>query len=140
MKILVKKLSLEAKLPSYAHPGDAGMDLFAAEDYQINPGERQNCRTGIAVQIPEEYAGLIWDKSGIAFKNGMKIMGGVIDSGYRGEVGVVMFNLSKEAYTIKKGDKVAQMLIQKIESPEILETNNLNETARGSGAFGSTGL
>ncbi len=140
MKILVKKLHLEAKLPSYAHPGDAGMDLFSAEDIAINSGERIVCKTGVAMQIPEGYAGLIWDKSGIAAKNGIKTMGGVIDSGYRGEIGIVMQNLSKDVYNIKKGEKIAQMLIQRVESPEIVEVEELSDTSRGDGGFGSTGI
>jgi dUTP pyrophosphatase len=140
MKILVKKLIADAKIPSFALPGDVGMDLFSAEDVVLKPGGRASVKTGIAIKIPEGYAGLIWDKGGIAWKGGIKTMGGVVDSGYRGEVGVVLCNLSKEVYTIKKGDKVAQMLVQKVESPEIVETDKLDETTRGAGAFGSTGL
>jgi dUTP pyrophosphatase len=140
MKIFIKKIYLEAKLPSYAHPGDAGMDLFSAEDIAIDSGERIVCKTGVAVQMPQGYVGLIWDKSGIAAKSGIKTMGGVIDSGYRGEIGVVMHNLSKDVYNIKKGDKIAQMLIQKVEQPEIIEVEELNNTSRGEGGFGSTGV
>lgn len=139
MKIQVKKLNLEAKLPQFAHQGDGGMDLFSVKDVIVKVGERIICPTGIAVQIPKGYVGLIWDKSGIASKNGIKTMGGVIDSGYRGEIGIVLVNLSKEIYEIKKGDKIAQMLVQKVENPEIMEVENLDETKRGEAGFGSTG-
>ncbi|MCX6765549.1 MAG: dUTP diphosphatase [Candidatus Moranbacteria bacterium] len=140
MKIFVKKLEPEAKIPSYAHPGDAGMDLYSLENVNIKPGERVSCRTGIAIQIPGGYAGLIWDKSGIAWNGGIKTVAGVIDSGYRGEVGIVLVNLGHKDYKINKGDKIAQMLIQKVEDPEIIEAENLEESARGNGRFGSTGV
>lgn len=139
MKIEVKKLDKDAKLPQFAHPGDAGMDLFSNENLVINPNERKNVASGIAVKIPHGYVGLIWDKSGMAWNGGIKTMGGVIDSGYRGEIGVVLANLSDKKYEIKKGDKIAQMLIQKIETPEIMEVNELDNTSRGEGRFGSTG-
>ena len=140
MKIQIKKLNSKAKLPEYAHLGDAGMDLFSVESVTIKPGEKVVCQTGIAMKIPDGYVGLIWDKSGIASKGGVKTMGGVIDSGYRGEVRVVLQNLSKEDYNIKEGDKIAQMLIQKVESPQIEEVEELDDTERGEGGFGSTGM
>ena len=140
MKLQIKKLTAKARLPEYAHSGDAGMDLFSVENITIKPGERIVCRTGIAMKIPDGYVGLIWDKSGIASKDGIKTMGGVIDSGYRGEIGVVLQNLSRENYEIKRGDKIAQMLIQKVESPQIEEIEELNDTERGEGGFGSTGV
>ncbi len=138
MKILVKKLHLEARLPSYAHPGDAGMDLYSAENLTINAEERVVCRTGLSFKIPDGFAGLVWDKSGLAAKNGIKTMAGVLDSGYRGELKIVLVNLSKETYNIKKGDKIAQMLIQKVERTEIIEVSELSDTLRGDGGFGST--
>ena len=137
---MVKKLDLQAFLPKFAYPGDAGMDIFSVQDVIIKPSERMTCSTGIAIQIPDGYVGLIWDKSGLATKNGIKTMGGVIDSGYRGEIKIVMINLSQESYEIKKGDKIAQMLIQKVENTEITEVENLDETKRGEGGFGSTGI
>ena len=140
MKLKIKKLNNEAVLPRYAHESDAGMDLFSVEDFGLSPGERKICPTGIAMAIPEGFVGLIWDKSGIAAKNGIKTMGGVIDSNYRGEIGVILKNLSEEKYKINKGDKIAQMLIQKIESPEIEEVDSLEDTDRGEGGFGSTGI
>jgi dUTP pyrophosphatase len=140
MKLKIKKLDKNARLPKYAHTNDAGMDLFSIESKTLESGERFVCRTGIAMAIPTGYVGLIWDKSGVAAKGGIKTMGGVVDSSYRGEVGVVLKNLSKEKYEIKKGEKIAQMLIQKIENPEIEEVDDLESTERGNGGFGSTGL
>lgn len=139
MKVKIKKLNLDAKLPSYAHPGDAGMDVFAVEATELTPGEIKAVKTGISMEIPDGYAGLIWDKSGIAIKEGLKVMGGVIDSGYRGEIMVGMCNLGKKPYRFEPGHKIAQMLIQKIECPEIDETSELGDTSRGGGGFGSTG-
>jgi dUTP pyrophosphatase len=140
MKILFKKINSDAKIPQFAQPGDAGMDLFSVEDLSLKPGERAGIKTGIALEIPLGYVGLIWDKSGVASKSGIKTAGGVIDSGYRGEIVVLLVNLSKDDYNIKKGQKVAQLLIQKVENPEILEADALTETARGEGGFGSTGI
>lgn len=139
MELKVKKLHPEAKLPSYAHASDAGMDLYTIEPVTIAPGERVQLKTGIAMAIPEGYVGLIWDKSGLSHKSGLKTLGGVIDAGYRGEVMVGCINTSTSSYTFAVGDKVAQMLIQKIEQPVITEVPDLDTTQRGSGAFGSTG-
>lgn len=127
-------------MPSYAHPDDAGMDIFSAEDVIIKAGERRNLRTGLKMELPEGYAALVWDKSGLAFKHGIKTMAGVIDACYRGEIGVVLVNLSDTDYKIKKGQKIAQMLIQKVERAEIEEARKLSETKRGDGGFGSTGV
>lgn len=139
MKIKVKKLHSEAKLPSYAHPGDAGMDFFALENTLIKPGERLVVKTGISIEIPEGYVGLVWDKSGIASKYGLKTIGGVIDAGYRGEVGIAMLNTSNTEYVFESGHKIAQLLIQKVEHAELFEVEELTETARGKSGFGSTG-
>ena len=139
MKIKVKKLHPNAVLPKYAHPGDAGMDFFALEHTSVKPGERVAVKTGVSMEIPEGYVGLLWDKSGIAFKQGFKTLGGVIDAGYRGEILISIINLSDKAYTFEAGHKVAQMLIQKIEEPEIVESQALHDSLRGEGRFGSTG-
>jgi dUTP pyrophosphatase len=139
MIIKIKKLNSEAKLPIYAHPGDAGMDFFALAETEIKPGEVIRVKTGIALELPIGYVGLIWDKSGLAANHGLKTMAGVLDAGYRGELQIVVTNLSKEIYSIKKHDKVAQMLIQRIESPELIEVDELSDTSRGEGGFGSTG-
>ncbi|MFA5023210.1 MAG: dUTP diphosphatase [Candidatus Paceibacterota bacterium] len=139
MKIKIKKLDPEAKIPNYAHHGDAGMDFFALEEIILKPGERTKIKTGVAMEIPFGYVGLLWDKSGLSTSQGLKTLAGVVDAGYRGEVQIGMINLSAETYTIKKHDKVAQMLIQPIEMPELEESEELSDTSRGAGGFGSTG-
>ncbi len=138
IKLKVKKIDPEARIPSYSHPGDAGMDLFSLVDDVIQPGEAKPIPTGIQMAIPEGYVGLIWDKSGISLC-GVHRLAGVVDSGYRGEVRVVMANLAKEPYVIKKGMKIAQMLIQPLETVAIVEAEELDKTSRGHGGFGSTG-
>ena len=139
MKLKIKKVDPEAKLPNYAHSYDAGMDLFALEDVKIKPGEIARIRSGVAVEIPEGYVGLCWDKSGLSMKNGIKVLAGVIDSGFRGELVMGVINLGKEEYVFEKGHKVMQMLLQPIEIADIIETEELSETSRGEGGFGSTG-
>jgi dUTP pyrophosphatase len=140
MKLRVKRISAEARLPVYQHPGDAGMDLFAAEELTLGAGEVKAVPTGVKMAIPEGYVGLIWDKSGISLQ-GVHRLAGVVDAGYRGEVKVVMVNLGEEPYLFKKGQKVAQMLIQPVETVEVVDVGagDLDETARGAGGFGSTG-
>jgi len=139
LTLKIKRLREDAKIPHYAHPGDAGLDLYAVEDITFAPNERAAVPTGIAMEIPEGHVGFIWDKSGLSIKHGLKTLGGVVDSGYRGEVLVGIINLSDEEYTIRKGEKVAQMIIQKKESVAVEETAELGETTRGEGGFGSTG-
>ena len=136
----VRKLIPEAVMPKYANQNDAGMDFYAAETVILPPQERKLIPTGIAMAIPPGYAGIIWDKSGIAAKQGIKTMGGVIDSGYRGEIKILVCNLSDTSYTFEKGTKVAQMLIQSVEQRKIVEVDSLEETERGEGGFGSTGV
>ena len=139
MILRIKKLHPDAKIPKYAHHDDAGFDLFTPENFIIKKGERFGVPTGIAMEIPERYVRLIWDKSGVAIKHGMKTLGGVIDSTYRGEVLVGMINLSGSDYVFEKGHKIAQMIIQKKETVEFEEVNELVDTVRGEGGFGSTG-
>jgi dUTP pyrophosphatase len=139
MKLKVKKVDPEAKLPSYANLHDAGMDLFALEEVKIKPGEIARIRSGIAVEIPEGHVGLCWDKSGLSMKNGIKVLAGVIDAGFRGELVMGVINLGKEEYTFEKGHKVMQMLIQPVQIADIIEAKELSETLRGEGGFGSTG-
>lgn len=139
VKVRVKRLRKYAKLPEYAYRGDAGMDLFSAENYNLKPGERRIINTGIAMSFPRGYAALIWDKSGISSEHGISTMAGVIDSGYRGEIGVVLHNTSDEHYKIHRGDKVAQTLIQKVESCDIIEVEKLENSDRGEKGFGSSG-
>jgi dUTP pyrophosphatase len=135
----VKKVHPEAKLPSYAHSFDAGMDLYAAEEVLVEPGQVTRIRSGIAMEIPEGYVGLCWDKSGVSMNNRIKLLGGVIDAGYRGELLLGVINLGTEPYIVKKGDKVMQLLIQKVENVDILESDELGDSMRGEKGFGSTG-
>ncbi|MCK4337317.1 MAG: dUTP diphosphatase [Candidatus Aminicenantes bacterium] len=139
MKLKVKRIHEEAKLPIYGLQGDAGMDLFSVEDIVLEKGKAVPVPTGIQVAVPEGHVGLVWDKSGISLK-GVHRLAGVIDSGYRGEIKVVMINLGEEPFVINKGKKIAQMLIQPVLSVEIEETGDLGDTTRGDGGFGSTGL
>lgn len=140
MKILVKKLVPDARVPEFSQKGDAGMDLFSIEDAILRPRERISCKTGIAIKIPAGYAGLVWDKGGPSHKFGIKTLGGVFDSNYTGEYLVGLINLSEEDFQIKKGQKIAQVLFQKIEEPEVEEVAELPKTNRGDGRHGSTGL
>lgn len=139
MKLTVKKMTPEAKLPTRAHADDAGMDMYSSEECVLAPGERRALKTGIALAIPSGYVGLFWDKSGLALRAGIKTMGGVIDASYRGELQVIAINLSDVPYTVEKGSKIAQLLIQKVELPEICEVDELDDTIRGKEGFGSTG-
>lgn len=134
----VEKVDSQAKLPQKAHAGDAGFDLYANNYYSIAPYAHTLVSTGVRLAIPEGYVGLIWDKSGIAFE-GMKTMGGVIDSNYRGEIKVIIKNLSEDMYNIVPGQKIAQILIQKVSQMKISEENIDDETERQAGGFGSTG-
>ncbi len=138
MKLKVKKIQLDAKVPHYSHKGDAGLDLFSSVDTVLNKGEVKPVPTGIQVSIPEGHVGLIWDKSGISLK-GIHRLAGVIDSGYRGEVRVVMANLGEKLFVIKRGMKIAQLLIQPVMDVEVVEVDKLEETSRGENGFGSTG-
>lgn len=135
----IKKLHKDAKIPHYAHHDDAGFDLFSSGDFKVKVGERIAVPTGIAMEIPEGYVGLIWDKSGLAINHGIKTIAGVVDSTYRGEVLVGVINFGDGDYIFEKGHKIAQMLIQKKERVDFEEVKELSGTIRGDGAFGSTG-
>jgi dUTP pyrophosphatase len=139
MRIKIKKLHKDAKLPTHGHPGDAGMDFYSAETVIFAPGAQERVHTGVAMEIPEGYVGLIWDKSSISFNLGLKVFGGVIDAGYRGEIIMCLLNTSNKEVKIEKGHKVAQMIIQKFEHCDILEADELPGTVRGEGREGSTG-
>jgi dUTP pyrophosphatase len=140
MKIKIKKIHPDAVIPQYAKPGDAGLDLYATEQIVLAPGQRGLVPTGLSMELPRGYVALVWDKSGISTKNGMTTLAGVIDADYRGEYMIAMINLGQEVYTFEKGKKVAQLLIQPIERPEIEEVEELSDSSRGEGGFGSTGL
>lgn len=139
MQLKIKRLNPDAKLPLYGHPHDAGMDICAVERTSLGIGEHKVVRTGIALEIPMGHVGLIWDKSGLSTKKGLKTLGGVIDAGYRGEILIGMINLGSAEYIFEKGDRVAQLLIQKIEQCEVVEVGELEGTSRGESGFGSTG-
>jgi dUTP pyrophosphatase len=139
LTLKIKRLDTSLPLPTYAYAGDAAFDLLCREDVTVKASERAIIPTGLAMEIMEGYVGLIWDKSGLAIKNGLKTLGGVIDSGYRGEVAVGIINLSTVTYSFKKGDKVAQMIIQKTEAVNIVEVAGVEQTERGEKKFGSSG-
>ncbi|MDD5294499.1 MAG: dUTP diphosphatase [Patescibacteria group bacterium] len=135
----IERIKPNAKLPQRTHEGDAGLDLYAADYYSLLPGESIVVSTGIKMAIPEGYAGLIWDKSGVA-KSGIHTTAGVIDSNYRGEILVNMINLSEDIYNIAPGQKIAQILIQPAPNLEIKEDKINDETERNNNGFGSSGL
>ena len=138
MDLKVKKTRRDAKLPQYGHTGDAGLDLFSSIDFVLEKGQVEAIPSGIKVAIPEGFVGLIWDKSGVSLK-GVHRLAGVVDSGYRGEVKVVLINLSDKPYIIEKGMKIAQMLVQPVAIVQVVEAEDLDDTSRGEGGFGSTG-
>lgn len=139
MTIKFLKLNKDAVLPKYAHTGDAGMDLYSLENKILKPKERYCFNIGLSTEIPNNYVGLIWEKSGLALKEGVTILGGVIDAGYRGEIGVAILNSSSNNIKIEKKQKIAQLLIQPVCTAKIKEVSKLTNTSRGDGGFGSTG-
>ncbi len=142
IKLKIQKLDKTLKKPEYAHIGDAGLDLYSAVDCILGPSERRKVPTGIKIAIPEGYAGFVQPKSGLAIKNGLSLVNtpGLIDSGYRGEVCAILINLDPEKdIIIKRGDKICQLVIQRVENVEIEITDELENTSRGEGGFGSTG-
>jgi dUTP pyrophosphatase len=137
-----RRLSAAARPPVQAHEGDAGYDLHAAESVTIEPGERASIGTGIAVAIPEGHAGMVVPRSGLAARHGISVVNGpgLIDSGYRGEVRVLLLNTDRtEAFAVEPGDRIAQLVLVAVESGGVEEVAELDETARGVGGFGSTG-
>lgn len=139
MIIKAKKLYPDAILPQMMKAGDAAMDFYSRKDYSLNPGEKIIIETGVAIAIPKGYWGNVRDRSGLAAKHSLHTMGGVFDSNYRGEVQIVMINLSQEIYNIKKGDRICQMIIEKHEDIEIEEVEELDQTNRGENRFASSG-
>ncbi len=139
MKLKIKKLYPDTKLPNYAHPGDVGLDLFSRENYELKPGERKIFFVGFGLEFENGYAAIVKDKSSLPKNAGIHTMGGVFDAGYRGEYNVQLINLGNEAYKIKNGDKIAQLVIFPVIIADIEEVEKLNETSRGEGRFGSTG-
>jgi len=141
MKLKIKKIHEKAQTPIYANPGDAGMDLFSTSEHFLKPGERCLVKSGLIFEIPPGYEMQIRPRSGLAIKKGISLVNspGTIDSGYRGEVGVILINHGDENFEIKQGDKIAQAVINKIENVEIEEVKELVESERGEGGFGSSG-
>jgi dUTP pyrophosphatase len=136
------RLSAGARAPARAQDGDAGYDLHASEGAMIGPGERASVGTGVAVEIPEGHAGLVLPRSGLAARHGITLPNapGLIDSGYRGELRVLLLNADpEEPFAVEPGDRIAQLLIARVEAPELIEAESLEETARGASGFGSTG-
>ena len=139
MKIKYVKVNPKAHAPTRAHSSDAGYDLYSTEYLKIEPFERTLVSTGLIIEIPNGFYGRIAPRSGLACKKGIDVMAGVIDSGYRGEWKVCLLNTSDKEFEIKRGDKIAQALIQPIISAEIEHVDELEESSRKDGAFGSTG-
>lgn len=142
MTLSFKRIHPDAALPSYAHPGDAGMDLRSVEDVSLPPGGRLLVHTGLVANIPQGYEAQVRPRSGLALKNGVTVLNtpGTIDAGYRGEIGVILANFGAEYFFVRKGDRIAQMVIAPVTAAEIVETDSIDETDRGDGGFGSTGI
>jgi dUTP pyrophosphatase len=142
MEIPIVRLDTGLPVPSYAHPGDAGADLHSALDLTLAPGERRLVPTGIALALPEGYVGLVHPRSGLAARHGLSIVNapGTIDAGYRGEVQVCLVNLDPTtAITLRRGDRIAQLVVQRVEQARFVEVADLPDSARGAGGYGSTG-
>lgn len=139
MILKIKRFNPEAKLPTYAHPGDVGLDLYSLDEYTIVPGERHFFYLGFGLEFEHGYAAIIKDKSSLPKEGGLHTMGGVFDAGYRGEYNVLLINLGDKPYTIQKGQKIAQLVILPVVIAEIKEVEELSTSSRGTGGFGSTG-
>lgn len=142
LDVLVTRLDPAVPLPAYARPGDAGADLVAAEDIDLAPGERATVRTGVAIALPEGYAGFVHPRSGLAARHGITLVNapGTIDAGYRGEIKVILLNTdTARAVSLRRGDRIAQLVVQRVENVTFREVPALPESARGDNGFGSTG-
>jgi dUTP pyrophosphatase len=142
VRVLLRRLDDGVPAPSYAHPGDAGADLVTAIDVDLAPGERAVVPTGTAIALPEGYAAFVHPRSGLAARSGLALVNspGTIDSGYRGEIKVVVVNLDpREPIRLRRGDRVAQLVVQRVEQAEFVEVPDLPESVRSEGGFGSTG-
>jgi dUTP pyrophosphatase len=138
----VKKLNQDAKLPNFAHKGDAGMDVYSIEEAVIKSGETKLIKTGISIELPEMTEAQMRPRSGLALKNSITLLNspGTIDEGYRGEIGVIMINHGKDDFKVEKHMKIAQMVVKPIYDINVVEVEELSDTVRGEGGFGSTGL
>ena len=142
MTVKFRRIDPSAMLPTYAHPGDAGMDIRSIEELTIVPGGRSLVRTGLVMMLPPGYEAQVRPRSGLALKSGVTVLNtpGTIDEGYRGEIGVILANFGTEPFTVEKGAKIAQMVIAPCTRAEIEETTETDATERGEGGFGSTGV
>ena len=138
--IKAKRLNENSTIPTKANHYDAGWDLYSTENLLIEPNKRSIVKTGISLEIPDGYVGLIWPRSGMAVKHGIDVFAGVIDAGYRGEIGVCLFNSSEEDFYIKEGDRIAQILFQNVSQNKLIEVSGLNNSERGQEGFGSSGV
>lgn len=139
MKVKIKKLDSGIKMPQYAHPGDVGLDVFSREDAEIKPGERKLFSLGFALEFPEGYAAIVKDKSSLPTHHGLHTMGGVFDAGFRGGYNILLVNLGQEIIKIEKRQKIAQIIILPVAFAEFEEVEELSDSSRGNGQFGSTG-
>ena len=142
MSLKVRRLDAGARLPCRAYPGDAGLDLHALEEAVLEPGARASVATGIAVEIPDGQAGLVLPRSGLAARHGIALVNapGLIDAGYRGEIRVLLLNTDRrESFTVQRGERIAQLVLVRVETPEVVEVHELALSERGAGGFGSSG-
>jgi len=142
MTVRFKRLCPDAVLPAYAHPGDAGMDIRSVDDLEIAPGARALVHTGLVMALPPGWEAQVRPRSGLALKHGVTVLNtpGTIDAGYRGEVGVILANLGDAPFAVKKGDRIAQVVVAPVTTAAIEETDVVDDTDRGGGGFGSTGV
>lgn len=142
MTLRFKKIHPAAVLPAYAHEGDAGMDVRSVDDVEISPGSRALVHTGLVMMLPRGYEAQVRPRSGLALKHGVTVLNtpGTIDEGYRGEVGVILANFGDAAFSVKKGDRIAQIVVAPVTRADIVETGEVDGTERGGGGFGSTGV
>jgi dUTP pyrophosphatase len=142
VEVVVRRLDPQLPLPAYAHPGDAGADLVAAEDVTLAPGERAVVGTGLGIALPDGYAAFVHPRSGLAARHGLTVVNapGTVDAGYRGEIKVILANTDRnETMRLRRGDRIAQLVVQRVERAVFREADELPDTVRGSGGFGSTG-
>ena len=142
MTVKVLRTDPAAQLPSYAHPGDAGMDVRSIEDVTLAPGARALVHTGLVLMLPPDAEAQVRPRSGLALKHGVTVLNapGTIDAGYRGEVGVILVNLGTEPFAVEKGMKIAQLVVAPVTQASVVEVAEVDETDRGAGGFGSTGV
>ncbi len=142
VQVLISRLDPAVPLPSYAHPGDAGADLVTTEDVELGPGERRLVPTGIAIALPDGYAAFVHPRSGLAARHGLSIVNapGTVDAGYRGEIKVALVNLDPATpIRLRRGDRIAQLVVQRVEHATFAEVDALPDSVRGEGGYGSTG-